>query len=136
MSEGTSSSSSGGIGFVGLLTILFIAFKLLGVITWSWWWVLAPALISSMITVLVILLIVAIAMMAGCGPKCVKQHDEVKIRAAYTVPAHYEDHGYYMTMGSGKHSNSVWIPNNLLIPEHLVPAESYTVTVCDQYESK
>ena len=24
------------------LTILFIAFKLLGVINWSWWWVLSP----------------------------------------------------------------------------------------------
>ena len=38
----SSSSSSGGIGFCGLLTILFIALKLLGYIDWSWWWVLAP----------------------------------------------------------------------------------------------
>ena len=35
-------NSSGGIGFCGLLTILFIALKLLNVITWSWLWVLAP----------------------------------------------------------------------------------------------
>ena len=33
---------SGGIGFLGLLTILFIGLKLGGVITWSWIWVLAP----------------------------------------------------------------------------------------------
>jgi uncharacterized protein (DUF983 family) len=40
MSEKT--SSSGGIGFLGLLTILFIALKLTGYIAWSWWWVLSP----------------------------------------------------------------------------------------------
>lgn len=32
----------GGLGFVGALTILFIALKLTGVIAWSWWWVLSP----------------------------------------------------------------------------------------------
>lgn len=26
----------------GLLTIVFIALKLTGYISWSWWWVLAP----------------------------------------------------------------------------------------------
>lgn len=40
------SSSSGGIGFVGLLTIVFITLKLLGYISWSWWWVLSPIWIS------------------------------------------------------------------------------------------
>ena len=34
--------SSGGVGFVGLLTLLFIALKLIGPINWSWWWVLSP----------------------------------------------------------------------------------------------
>lgn len=33
---------SGGIGFCGLLTILFIALKLTGYIAWPWLWVLAP----------------------------------------------------------------------------------------------
>lgn len=33
---------AGGIGFLGALTILFIAFKLTKVIAWSWWWVLSP----------------------------------------------------------------------------------------------
>jgi hypothetical protein len=35
-------SNSGGIGFLGLLTILFIGLKLSKVIDWSWWWVTAP----------------------------------------------------------------------------------------------
>jgi hypothetical protein len=43
MSESkSSSSSSSGIGFVGLLTILFIGLKLTGYIDWSWLWVLSP----------------------------------------------------------------------------------------------
>ena len=41
MAEGNS-SSSGGIGFFGLLTIVFIILKLLGHIAWGWAWVLAP----------------------------------------------------------------------------------------------
>jgi len=37
-----SSAKSGGIGFAGLLTILFIGLKLTNYIDWSWWWVLSP----------------------------------------------------------------------------------------------
>lgn len=54
------SSSSGGIGFAGLLTILFIALKLTGYISWSWWWVLSPIWIP-IILILIFLSIAAIA---------------------------------------------------------------------------
>jgi hypothetical protein len=40
------SSSSSGIGFTGLLTIVFIVLKLTKYIDWSWWWVLSPIWIS------------------------------------------------------------------------------------------
>lgn len=33
---------SSGIGLPGILTVLFIALKLCGVIDWSWVWVLSP----------------------------------------------------------------------------------------------
>ena len=46
-----SKSSGGGIGFTGLLTILFIGLKLGGVIDWSWWWVLSPLWICIVIIV-------------------------------------------------------------------------------------
>lgn len=39
-------TSSGGIGFTGLLTITFIVLKLTNVISWSWVWVLSPLWIS------------------------------------------------------------------------------------------
>ena len=48
----------GGIGFVGALTILFIALKLIGEITWPWWWVLSPIWISIGLVVLFILIII------------------------------------------------------------------------------
>lgn len=50
------SNNSSGIGFAGLLTVLFIGLKLTGYITWSWLWVLSPIWISILI-VLIILLI-------------------------------------------------------------------------------
>jgi hypothetical protein len=59
MAENSSSSSSGGIGFVGLLTIVFITLKLLGKIDWPWVWVVSPIWIGLGI-VLVILCIIAI----------------------------------------------------------------------------
>ena len=37
-----SSSSSSGIGFLGVLTVVFVIAKLWGVVDWSWWWVFAP----------------------------------------------------------------------------------------------
>lgn len=50
MSQNTS-SSSGGISFVSLLTILFIGLKLTGYITWTWWWVLSPLWIPFLVVV-------------------------------------------------------------------------------------
>ena len=47
-------SSSGGIGFVGLLTIVFITLKLTGYITWSWVWVLSPIWIMSIVIFLIL----------------------------------------------------------------------------------
>ena len=59
MGKGDSSSSAGGgIGFVGLLTIVFITLKLLGKIDWSWWWVLSPLWISAIIFLLIIVVVV------------------------------------------------------------------------------
>ena len=63
MSQSNTSTSSG-IGFTGLLTILFIALKLTGYIDWSWWWVLSPIWISALVilSILGVILIVALTM--------------------------------------------------------------------------
>jgi len=61
----SNSTSSGGIGFVGLLTIVFIVLKLTDVIDWSWWWVLSPMWISALILVLVLIGVVVYAIKKG-----------------------------------------------------------------------
>ena len=49
--------TSGGIGFCGLLAIVFITLKLTGVISWSWLWVLAPIWIPMVIAGVLLLLL-------------------------------------------------------------------------------
>ena len=48
-------SASVGVGFPGLLTILFVGLKLTGYVTWSWLWVLSPLWISFTLAVLVMI---------------------------------------------------------------------------------
>lgn len=50
------SSSSSGIGFLGLLTIVFITLKLCHVIDWPWWWVLAPTWGGIALVVLILVI--------------------------------------------------------------------------------
>ena len=52
------SAARGGVGFVGLLQLVFIVLKLCNVITWSWWAVLLPTIISVGLVVVVILAII------------------------------------------------------------------------------
>ena len=56
------SNYSGGVGFSGLLTILFIGLKLGGIINWSWLWVLSPLWISFGIAIIFILIAFSIFM--------------------------------------------------------------------------
>ena len=56
MSDNKTTSSSG-IGFLGLLAILFIALKLTGYITWSWLWVLAPIWITFIFVVFILIIV-------------------------------------------------------------------------------
>lgn len=44
------------IGFADLLTLLFVAFKLAGVISWSWWLVLLPSIIALILRAIILAL--------------------------------------------------------------------------------
>lgn len=46
-------TTSSGVGFVGLLTVLFIGLKLTGHISWSWWIVLTTPIWASVAVFLV-----------------------------------------------------------------------------------
>lgn len=62
------SSSSGGVGFFGLLAILFIGLKLGNVIQWPWWQVLSPLWVPVAFVLVIfafVFLIVAVVKLTG-----------------------------------------------------------------------
>ena len=61
----TATASSGGIGFAGLLTIVFIVLKLCGIITWSWLWVLSPIWIGAALAIAILIIIGIIALIGA-----------------------------------------------------------------------
>ena len=58
---------SGGIGFFGLLGIVFITLKLCGVIDWEWWLVLAPIWVPTAIALIVLLFVFLWALIKEIG---------------------------------------------------------------------
>lgn len=55
--------SSGGIGVIGLLGVVFIVLKLGGwteVANWSWWWVLAPFWVSAVLFLVFVFVVVGV----------------------------------------------------------------------------
>ena len=50
-------NTTGGVGFCGLLTLVFIVLKLTKVIEWRWLWVLSPLWISTLIWIALAILL-------------------------------------------------------------------------------
>lgn len=48
-------TSSGGMSFVGVLTLIFVVLKLVGVINWSWVAVLSPLWIALIIDIVILI---------------------------------------------------------------------------------
>lgn len=53
-------NASNGVGFCGLLTVVFITLKLLDIISWSWLWVLAPIWIPIAIVIFILIIIIIV----------------------------------------------------------------------------
>ena len=51
-------TTTNGLGFNGVLQIVFIVLKLCKVIDWSWWWVLAPTWIGIILVILLFIFLV------------------------------------------------------------------------------
>lgn len=79
----SSSSSSGGVGFIGLLTITFVVLKLTHVITWSWWWVLSPLWIAAVLVALIFTLVLLVIWAVEYSPwgKRIKARRRAKLEA-------------------------------------------------------
>ena len=57
-------ASGGGIGVLGLLGVIFITLKLLGIApiaAWSWWWVTAPFWGGFVLIMLIVLVFAILA---------------------------------------------------------------------------
>lgn len=52
-----SNNLSSGIGILGILQIIFIVLKLVGVIDWSWWQVFIPGIIEIVLFIIVSIII-------------------------------------------------------------------------------
>jgi hypothetical protein len=65
----TANNGSNGIGFIGLLTIVFITLKLLGRLHWSWWWIASPVWISVVFFILVLGVVFLIAVVTSGDTK-------------------------------------------------------------------
>jgi len=61
----STTTNSGGSGFFGLLTIVFITLKLTNYIAWSWWWVLAPLWMPLAVALVILIVGLVIAALAG-----------------------------------------------------------------------
>jgi hypothetical protein len=48
---------SGGMGFLGVLGIVFVVLKLTGLISWPWVWVLSPYWITALLLIIVVVLV-------------------------------------------------------------------------------
>ena len=57
--------NANGIGFWGLLGIVFITLKLIGIINWSWLWVLSPIWIPFAIWLVLIVVILVCVLIKG-----------------------------------------------------------------------
>ena len=54
-----------GIGFMGLLALIFMTLKLTGVITWSWWLVWLPLYGGAAVALVLMLLIFLVALIVA-----------------------------------------------------------------------
>jgi len=58
--DNNNSNSSDGVGFLGLMFLIFMTLKLMGYINWSWWWVSAPLWVPFIIVLTIILIFLLI----------------------------------------------------------------------------
>ena len=54
----SNSNSGGGISLCGVIFIILLILKLIGVISISWWWVFSPLIIGFAIGILMVILII------------------------------------------------------------------------------
>lgn len=62
-------SNSGGITFLGLLTLIFVYLRLTEEIDWSWWWVLSPIWIPLAVFVVLVAIVALVTALLSSKKK-------------------------------------------------------------------
>ena len=57
----SSSNSGGGIDLCGVIFIILLILKLIGVISISWWWVFSPLIIGFVIGLIFLIILILIS---------------------------------------------------------------------------
>jgi hypothetical protein len=65
-------NSSGGIGISTVLFLIFLVLKLIGTISWSWWWVLAPLWLPVVFAIGIVLVLLLILLIVAAIAACSK----------------------------------------------------------------
>jgi len=60
----SNSNGNSGMGICGVLTVIFIVLKCLGVIEWSWVWVFSPLWIEAIIIIVVLAILEVVLSMS------------------------------------------------------------------------
>jgi hypothetical protein len=58
-------STSEGFPLASILTIMFVIAKFMGLVTWSWWWVFSPILISTGLVLAILFVVFGVTVLAG-----------------------------------------------------------------------
>lgn len=85
-------TASGGVGFGGALALLFIAFRLAGIIDWPWRWVLAPVWIPAGLVLLIAVSVGVLYVLFTIAAAVAARDARERRRAATGAPAASE-HG-------------------------------------------
>ncbi|MDR1283888.1 MAG: hypothetical protein LBK99_24180 [Opitutaceae bacterium] len=79
MNSKSTSRVTGGITFTGLLAIVFITLKLVGVIDWSWWWVTAPLWFGPAILLAIAAITALVFVVVGIVCHFIKKHRSKRV---------------------------------------------------------
>lgn len=71
-------ASAGGTGIGTVLFLIFLVFKLTGVITWSWWWVTVP--LWGPIVLFLLILIIFFMVLLGMKITSLYKNRQIKDR--------------------------------------------------------
>jgi hypothetical protein len=65
MSTSTTTAAGAGFPLASILTIIFVIAKLVGGVTWSWWWVFSPLWISGLLSLGILAVILLVVILAA-----------------------------------------------------------------------